>query len=80
MVTLLDGFLSQATIKKNELQLVGLTALLLASKYEDFWHPRVKINMFKSHAHKFCFNAINVFQSTWLSEFYPPYNTGQGLN
>ncbi|KAG2679561.1 hypothetical protein I3760_11G055700 [Carya illinoinensis] len=42
MVTLLDGFLSQATIKKNELQLVGLTALLLASKYEDFWHPRVK--------------------------------------
>ncbi|XP_059441345.1 putative cyclin-B3-1 [Corylus avellana] len=42
MVALLDRYLSQATIKKNELQLVGLTALLLASKYEDFWHPRVK--------------------------------------
>ncbi|XP_062168522.1 putative cyclin-B3-1 isoform X2 [Alnus glutinosa] len=42
MVTLLDRYLSQATIKKDELQLVGLTALLLASKYEDFWHPRVK--------------------------------------
>jgi len=42
MVTLLDRYLSQAQIKKNELQLVGLTALFLASKYEDFWHPRVK--------------------------------------
>ncbi|KAA8523415.1 hypothetical protein F0562_009838 [Nyssa sinensis] len=42
MVTLLDRYLSLVTIKKNEMQLVGLTALLLASKYEDFWHPRVK--------------------------------------
>ncbi|KAB1216869.1 putative cyclin-B3-1 [Morella rubra] len=42
MVTLLDRYLSQATIKKNDMQLVGLTALLLASKYEDFWHPRIK--------------------------------------
>ncbi|KAF8390866.1 hypothetical protein HHK36_023165 [Tetracentron sinense] len=42
MVTLLDRFLSIITIKKNEMQLVGLTALLLASKYEDFWHPKVK--------------------------------------
>ncbi|KAL2325992.1 hypothetical protein Fmac_025050 [Flemingia macrophylla] len=41
-VTLLDQYLSQVTIKKTDLQLVGLTALLLASKYEDFWHPRVK--------------------------------------
>lgn len=43
MVTLLDQYLSQVPIKKNEMQLVGLTALLLASKYEDFWHPRVFI-------------------------------------
>ncbi|KAL2495725.1 putative cyclin-B3-1 [Forsythia ovata] len=41
MVTLLDRYLSLESIKKNEMQLVGLTALLLASKYEDFWHPRV---------------------------------------
>ncbi|XP_073308385.1 putative cyclin-B3-1 isoform X3 [Primulina huaijiensis] len=40
-VLLLDRFLSLEIIKKNEMQLVGLTALLLASKYEDFWHPRV---------------------------------------
>ncbi|KAI3675635.1 hypothetical protein L1987_85227 [Smallanthus sonchifolius] len=41
MVTLLDFYLSAATIKKTEMQLVGLTSLLLASKYEDFWHPQV---------------------------------------
>ncbi|KZV32909.1 hypothetical protein F511_01420 [Dorcoceras hygrometricum] len=40
-VLLLDRYLSLEIIKKNEMQLVGLTALLLASKYEDFWHPRV---------------------------------------
>ncbi|XP_062093090.1 putative cyclin-B3-1 [Humulus lupulus] len=43
-ITLLDRYLSQVTIEKNEMQLVGLTALLLASKYEDSWQwiPRVK--------------------------------------
>ncbi|AAD34686.1 Similar to gb/D89635 B-type cyclin from Nicotiana tabacum and is a member of the PF/00134 Cyclin family [Arabidopsis thaliana] len=37
---LLDRYLSQVPIHKNEMQLIGLTALLLASKYEDYWHPR----------------------------------------
>ncbi|PWA44461.1 cyclin b3,1 [Artemisia annua] len=41
MVTLLDYYLSAVDIKKNEMQLVGLTSLLLASKYEDYWHPKV---------------------------------------
>ena len=44
-VTLFDRYLSLVKIKKNEMQLVGLTALLLASKYEDFWHPRVNIRI-----------------------------------
>jgi len=39
---LLDRYLSQVPIHKNEMQLIGLTALLLASKYEDYWHPRVR--------------------------------------
>ncbi|KAK9155167.1 hypothetical protein Sjap_002647 [Stephania japonica] len=42
MVALFDQFLSVVKIAKSEIQLVGLTALLLASKYEDFWHPRIK--------------------------------------
>ncbi|CAE5957646.1 unnamed protein product [Arabidopsis arenosa] len=39
---LLDRYLSQVPVHKNEMQLIGLTALLLASKYEDYWHPRIK--------------------------------------
>ncbi|KAK1279838.1 putative cyclin-B3-1 [Acorus gramineus] len=42
MVELNDRFLSMVSIDKDQLQLVGLTALLLASKYEDFWHPKIK--------------------------------------
>ncbi|CAN8305015.1 unnamed protein product [Cochlearia groenlandica] len=41
-MNLLDRYLSQVAIKKNEMQLIGVTALLLASKYEDYWHPRIK--------------------------------------
>ncbi|KAK4355063.1 hypothetical protein RND71_024034 [Anisodus tanguticus] len=41
MVTLLDYYVSLARVKKNDLQLVGLTSLLLASKYEDLCHPRI---------------------------------------
>ncbi|XP_055823059.1 putative cyclin-B3-1 [Solanum dulcamara] len=41
MVTLLDYYLSLARVKKSDLQLVGLTSLFLASKYEDLWHPRI---------------------------------------
>ncbi|KAK9133805.1 hypothetical protein Scep_013333 [Stephania cephalantha] len=42
MVALFDRFISIVKIAKSEIQLVGLTALLLASKYEDFWHPRIR--------------------------------------
>ncbi|KAL0928101.1 hypothetical protein M5K25_002341 [Dendrobium thyrsiflorum] len=41
MIELLDRLLSIVNIKKNELQLFGLATLLLASKYEDYWHPKV---------------------------------------
>ncbi|MFS7932696.1 putative cyclin domain-containing protein [Helianthus anomalus] len=41
MVTLLDFYLSIVVIRKTDMQLVGLTSLLLSSKYEDIWHPKV---------------------------------------
>ncbi|KAJ0257143.1 putative cyclin-B3-1 [Hirschfeldia incana] len=41
-MNLLDRYLSQVPVQKKEMQLIGLTALLLASKYEDYWHPRIK--------------------------------------
>lgn len=49
MVTLFDQYLSMVPIKKNDMQLVGLTALLVASKYEDFWHPRVANFLFSPY-------------------------------
>ena len=44
-MNLLDRYLSQVPVQKNEMQLIGLTALLLASKYEDYWHPRVRVTL-----------------------------------
>uniref|UniRef100_A0A251V2K4 Putative cyclin-like protein n=1 Tax=Helianthus annuus TaxID=4232 RepID=A0A251V2K4_HELAN len=41
MVTLLDFYLSVVVIRKTDMQSVGLTSLLLSSKYEDIWHPKV---------------------------------------
>ena len=75
MVTLLDQFLSLVSIGKNKMQLVGLTALLLASKYEDFWHPRVNLCMNTTSA-SFLYiiyccaievvNAGSTFFGSWL--------------
>ena len=41
-VNLLDRYLDKEKIPKNKLQLVGVTALLIASKYEEIYAPEVK--------------------------------------
>lgn len=38
-VSIVDRYLSKATVKRSELQLVGVTALFIASKYEEIY-PR----------------------------------------
>ncbi|KAJ4951272.1 hypothetical protein NE237_028104 [Protea cynaroides] len=38
---LVDRFLSMKTVPRRELQLVGLGAMLIASKYEEIWAPEV---------------------------------------
>jgi hypothetical protein len=40
-VNLADRFLQKVDIPRNELQLVGVTALFLASKYEEIYPPQV---------------------------------------
>lgn len=40
-INIFDRFLSVKTVPKRELQLVGITALLLASKYEELRGPKV---------------------------------------
>jgi Cyclin, N-terminal domain/Cyclin, C-terminal domain len=41
-VNIIDRYLTNVAVTRNVLQLVGITALLLASKYEDIYPPEVK--------------------------------------
>ncbi|KAJ4885798.1 Cyclin-B1-3 [Raphanus sativus] len=40
-INIIDRFLSLKTIPRRELQLLGVSALLIASKYEEIWPPQV---------------------------------------
>ncbi|CAN8237160.1 unnamed protein product [Cochlearia groenlandica] len=40
-VNIIDRFLSVKAVHKRELQLLGISALLIASKYEEIWPPQV---------------------------------------
>jgi len=41
-VNLIDRYFSMFDVKKSEVQLVGITALLIATKYEEIYPPMVK--------------------------------------
>jgi len=41
-VHILDQFLSKKKIKKSQLHLLGVTTLLIASKYEEIYPPELK--------------------------------------
>ncbi|CAO2203241.1 unnamed protein product [Urochloa humidicola] len=41
-VYIIDQYLSMENVPKKELQLVGVSAILIASKYEEIWAPLVK--------------------------------------
>ncbi|CAH8356741.1 unnamed protein product [Eruca vesicaria subsp. sativa] len=40
-INIIDRFLSMKVIPRRELQLLGVSALLIASKYEEIWPPQV---------------------------------------
>ncbi|KZV22483.1 hypothetical protein F511_19703 [Dorcoceras hygrometricum] len=40
-INILDRYLSATTASRRELQLVGVSAMLIASKYEEIWAPEV---------------------------------------
>lgn len=40
-INILDRFLSLKPVPRKELQLVGLSALHMSSKYEEIWPPQV---------------------------------------
>ncbi|TKY58182.1 Cyclin-A2-2 protein [Spatholobus suberectus] len=51
-VNLIDRFLSQSLIQKQRLQLLGVTCMLIASKYEEMCAPQVE---------EFCFITDNTY-------------------
>lgn len=40
-VNIVDRFLSLKTVPRRELQLVGISSMLIACKYEEIWAPEV---------------------------------------
>lgn len=40
-INIIDRFLSVKAVPRRELQLVGISATLMASKYEEIWPPEV---------------------------------------
>ncbi|KAL1338356.1 hypothetical protein HN51_033011 [Arachis hypogaea] len=40
-INIIDRFLAVKTVPRKELQLVGISAMLMASKYEEIWPPEV---------------------------------------
>lgn len=41
-INMIDRFLAAVPVRRKELQLVGVTAMFLASKYEEIWAPEVR--------------------------------------
>ncbi len=41
-VNILDRFLERTTVSRQKLQLVGITSMLIASKYEEIYPPEIK--------------------------------------
>lgn len=40
-INIVDRFLASETVARRELQCVGMSAMLIASKYEEIWAPEV---------------------------------------
>ncbi|XP_054802602.1 G2/mitotic-specific cyclin S13-7-like [Prosopis cineraria] len=47
-INIIDRFLSTKIVPRRELQLVGISAMLMASKYEEIWPPQVNDFVFLS--------------------------------
>lgn len=43
-INIVDRFLSIMAVSRRELQLVGISSMLIASKYEEIWAPEVGIS------------------------------------
>ena len=66
-VNLIDRFLEKEVIMRNKLQLVGITAMLIACKYEEIYAPEVKDFVYitdKAYTKHEVLNMENTIMST----------------
>lgn len=59
-IDLVDRYLSTKVVSRKELQLIGISSMLLACKYEEIWAPEVK-NLFSLRVLKHILNSIKGF-------------------
>ncbi|KAH7295986.1 hypothetical protein KP509_26G002300 [Ceratopteris richardii] len=93
-INLIDRYLACQTVMRKNLQLVGVTALLLACKYEEIWAPLVQdfvfisdkaytreqvLEMEKSMLHKLEFNLTVPTQYVFLMRFLKAANADTHL-
>lgn len=59
-INIVDRFLSIMAVSRRELQLVGISSMLIASKYEEIWAPEVGISIlcFSYILNDFVFNEM----------------------
>ncbi|CAN1337242.1 CYCB1-2, partial [Linum perenne] len=65
-INIIDRFLSVKSVPRKELQLVGISATLMASKYEEIWPPEVnELVLISDRA--YCSQQILVMEKTILA-------------
>lgn len=69
-INIVDRFLSLKQIRRRELQLVGISAMLIASKYEEIWAPEVSISIWTSKSNLFNFGASLYYLVLGLIQSY----------
>lgn len=62
-VDIVDQYLSMRTVLRRELQLVGVSAMLIASKYEEIWAPEV--NTFSHILYQSIFDIARNTETNW---------------
>lgn len=74
-VSIIDRYLSKVNIKKSQLHLLGVTALLIATKYEEIYPPELK-DLLNISENKFSKDEVlkmeNEILSTLEFNFFAP--------
>lgn len=52
-ISIIDRYLSKVAIKKSQLHLLGVSALLISTKYEEIYPPELK-DLLSISENKFC--------------------------